>query len=251
MSKRGDGMLTLSSHLPAAFLDRNNSCYLPSVSVNRWLAVRLEFLGSLIMVAAALVSIFSLLYSGDIDAGLVGITLSYVITVTGSLNWVVRSASDVETNIVSAERVIGYGELPSEAADEVPETKPAPAWPQNGAVRFEKYVTRYRPELPPCIKGISLDIKPGEKIGVCGRTGAGKSSLTLALLRVIEASEGKIFIDDVDISTIGLHDLRSHISIIPQDPQLFEGNLRQNIDPIGTSPFLMYFHCSLVTYKLS
>ena len=140
----------------------------------------------------------------------------------------------------------------------MPENEPPVDWPQQGAVRFESYVTRYRPELPPCIKGITLDIRPGEKIGVCGRyvcclddrascadamltsyhstarrTGAGKSSLTLALLRVIEASEGSITIDGVDISTIGLHDLRSRISIIPQDPQLFEGDLRQNIDPVG------------------
>lgn len=139
----------------------------------------------------------------------------------------------------------------------MPKNEPPADWPQQGAVRFDSYVTRYRAELPPCIKGITLDIRPGEKIGVCGRyvlrtrpephraqtdfltshglhrTGAGKSSLTLALLRVIEASEGSITIDGVDISKIGLHDLRSRISIIPQDPQLFEGNLRQNIDPVG------------------
>ncbi|CED82203.1 metal resistance protein ycf1 [Phaffia rhodozyma] len=217
-----------------AFLDRNNACYLPSVSVNRWLAVRLEFLGSLIMLAAALVSVVALIVSRNVDAGLVGLMMSYAVSVTGSLNWVVRSASEVETNIVSVERVmINYTRLDAEAPDEISETTPRESWPEEGAIEFNNYTTRYRPDLPACVSDVSISIKPAEKIGVCGRTGAGKSSLTLALFRVIEATAGSIFIDGVDIGTIGLHDLRSKISIIPQDPQLFEGTLRENIDPIG------------------
>ncbi|KAL7408757.1 hypothetical protein BDY24DRAFT_419499, partial [Mrakia frigida] len=221
-----------------ARLDRSNTCYLPGVSVNRWLAVRLEFLGSLLMFSAALASVFALVASRNVDAGLVGLILSYALSVPNTLNWLVRSASEVENNIVSVERLVATRSLTPEAPDQIEETKPSSSWPEEGAIEFRDYSTRYREDLEPCIKGISLKIEPGEKIGVCGRTGAGKSSLTLALFRIIEATGGSIWIDGVDISTIGLHDLRSKISIIPRTSLrtlrlLFEGTLRENVDPIG------------------
>lgn len=216
-----------------ARVDRNQACYMPAMSVNRWLAVRLEALGSCLMFAAGLTSVTAILLSKEIDAGLVGIVMSYTISVTGSLNWAVRSASEVEQNIVSVERVLGYTHLTPEAPAEIPENKPAPTWPSKGVVEFRHYSARYRPELELCLRDVSFKIQGGERIGICGRTGAGKSSTTLALFRIIEAASGSIHIDDVDISTIGLHDLRSAISIIPQDPQLFEGSLRGNLDPLG------------------
>jgi len=135
---------------------------------------------------------------------------------------------------VSVERVLAYASLPSEAAAEVPGKKPPPTWPEKGKIEFEHYCMRYRPELPLCLNDVCLLIEGGQRVGVVGRTGAGKSSLTLALFRILEASGGKIKIDGVDISTIGLHDLRSVISIIPQDPQLFEGSLRSNVDPTSS-----------------
>lgn len=137
-----------------------------------------------------------------------------------------RSASEVEQNIVSVERVLGYANLDSEAPDFIPETKPASTWPQEGSIEFDHFSMKYRPELDFVLRDVCIKINGGERVGVCGRTGAGKSSLTLALFRIIEAAGGKIFIDGVDISTIGLHDLRTIVSIIPQDPQLFEGTLR-------------------------
>lgn len=218
-----------------ARVDRNQACYMPAMSVNRWLAVRLEALGSCLMFAAALTSVTAMLVSKRIDAGLVGIVMSYTISVTGSLNWAVRSASEVEQNIVSVERVLGYTELSPEAPAEIPENKPDKSWPNEGNIEFRNYSARYRPELDLCLRDVSVRIKGGEKIGICGRTGAGKSSCTLALFRIIEAASGSIHIDNVDISTIGLQDLRSVISIIPQDPQLFEGSLRGNIDPLGSA----------------
>ncbi|KAI6099033.1 hypothetical protein F5141DRAFT_1144217 [Pisolithus sp. B1] len=214
-------------------LDRNQMCYLPSVSINRWLAVRLEFVGSVIILCAALFAVFAVVKS-NVDAGLVGLVLSYALNTTGALNWLVRSASEVEQNVVSVERIIHYAkELPSEAPFELPDKKPPCGWPSSGRVEFCGYSTKYRPELDFVLKDISVTINPHEKIGICGRTGAGKSSLLLALFRIIEPYSGKILIDGVDITEIGLHDLRSSIAIVPQSPDLFEGTLRENIDPLG------------------
>lgn len=120
-----------------ARIDRNQQCYMPAMTINRWLAVRLEFLGSCLMFSTALASVSALLISRTIDAGMVGLLMTYTISVTGSLNWLVRSASEVEQNIVSVERVLGYAELPPEAAEDVPDKKPPIEWPQQGSIEFE------------------------------------------------------------------------------------------------------------------
>ncbi|THH19236.1 hypothetical protein EW146_g1884 [Bondarzewia mesenterica] len=213
-------------------IDRNQMCYLPSISVNRWLAIRLEFVGAAIILVAATLSMIGLITTG-VDAGLVGLVLSYALNTTTSLNWVVRSASEVEQNIVSVERIQQYIELEPEAPYELPDSKPPEDWPSKGGLEFSEYSLRYRPELDLALKNITLTIKPSEKIGVCGRTGAGKSSLLLALFRTLEPASGTIFIDGVDITKIGLHDLRSALSIVPQSPDLFEGTMRENVDPVG------------------
>ncbi|KAI0313275.1 P-loop containing nucleoside triphosphate hydrolase protein [Amylostereum chailletii] len=213
-------------------IDRNQICYLPSTSVNRWLALRLEFVGAVIILLASTLSMITLVTS-SVDAGLVGLVISYALNTTSSLNWLVRSASEVEQNIVSVERMLNYIELEPEAPYEVPENKPSEEWPSEGRVQFKQYSLRYRPELDLVLRDISLSLNPAEKIGICGRTGAGKSSLLLALFRVLEPASGTIYIDGVDITKIGLHDLRSAISIVPQSPDLFEGTLRENIDPVG------------------
>lgn len=118
--------------------------------------------------------------------------MSYALQITQSLNWIVRQTVEVETNIVSVERVLEYTRLPSEAPDVIFKHRPNIGWPANGEVHFHNFSTRYRAGLDPVLKNISLDIKPHEKIGVVGRTGAGKSSLTLALFRVIEPTSGHI-----------------------------------------------------------
>lgn len=214
------------------YIDTNNRAYFPSISANRWLAVRLEFLGSLVIFAASGLSVLAL-PSGRISAGVIGLALSYALQTTQSLNWIVRMTVDVETNIVSVERMMEYSSLPSEAAPIVEDHRPKSDWPETGALQMVDYSTRYRPELPLVLKNIELSVKAGEKIGIVGRTGAGKSSLTLALFRLIEPSSGHITIDNVNTSEIGLKDLRSHLSIIPQDSQLFEGTIRENLDPVG------------------
>jgi len=212
-------------------VDANLRAYFPSISANRWLAVRLEFIGSVIILCSAGFAIISVSRGSGLSAGLVGLAMSYSLQITQSLNWVVRQTVEVETNIVSVERVLEYARLPSEAAEVIHRNRPPISWPTQGAVEFNNYSTRYREGLDPVLKNVNLDIKPREKIGVVGRTGAGKSSLTMALFRIIEPTAGNISIDNLNTSTIGLLDLRRRLAIIPQDAALFEGTIRDNLDP--------------------
>ncbi|CAN7993271.1 unnamed protein product [Ixodes pacificus] len=222
-------------------VDYNQMCYYPSTISNRWLAVRLEFCGNLIVLFAALFSVFG---SQALDGGTVGLSLSYALSITATMNWMVRMSCEFETNIVAVERIMEYTRSPTEAAWEVPESKPALDWPMGGQVQFADYSTRYREGMDLVIKDITVSINAGEKVGVVGRTGAGKSSLMLSLFRIVEPAKGTIFIDGVDVTKIGLHDLRSKLTIIPQaivclfvvrtqDPILFSGTLRTNLDPFG------------------
>ncbi|XP_045104248.1 multidrug resistance-associated protein 1-like isoform X3 [Portunus trituberculatus] len=211
-------------------VDNNMVSSIPSIMSNRWLAVRLEFIGNIMTFSAAM---FSVARRGNIEGGEVGLSISYALSVTQTLNWLVRMTSDVETNIVSVERIKEYTETPQEALWDIPNKKPSKDWPQEGVVKFNDYATRYREGLDLVIKDININIKAGEKIGIVGRTGAGKSSMTLGLFRIIEAAGGNITIDNVNIGEIGLHDLRSKLTIIPQDPVLFSGSLRMNLDPFN------------------
>ncbi|XP_017268527.1 canalicular multispecific organic anion transporter 1 [Kryptolebias marmoratus] len=208
-------------------IDENLKNVYPWIVSNRWLAIRLEFLGNLVVFFAAL---FAVISRNSIDSGLVGLSISYALNVTQTLNWLVRMTSELETNIVAVERVSEYSEIENEAKW-VSQRRPPESWPDAGRLQFIDYKVRYRPELDLVLKGITCDIDSAEKIGIVGRTGAGKSSLTNCLFRIIEAAEGRILIDDIDIATIGLHDLRNRITIIPQDPILFSGTLRLNLDP--------------------
>ncbi|KAK4704436.1 hypothetical protein P7C70_g1781, partial [Phenoliferia sp. Uapishka_3] len=216
-----------------ARLDRNQEAYFPSINCNRWLAIRLEFIGSIIILATATLAVATLVRYNTVDAGIVGLMLSYALTTTQTLNWIVRSATEVETNIVSVERVQEYIELKPEAPDYIPESQPDESWPQTGSIKFQNVSARYRQDLDLVLRDVSFELKGGEKVGVCGRTGAGKSSLTMVLYRVVEPESGSVLIDDVDVGKIGLHCLRSRLSIIPQDSQCFEGEIRANLDPTG------------------
>uniref|UniRef100_A0A182WGR0 ABC-type glutathione-S-conjugate transporter n=1 Tax=Anopheles minimus TaxID=112268 RepID=A0A182WGR0_9DIPT len=209
-------------------VDSNQLCYCPSIIANRWLAVRLEMVGNLIILFAAL---FAVLGRETMNAGLVGLSVSYALQITQTLNWLVRMTSDVETNIVAVERIKEYGETKQEAAWELPNSTLPRDWPEQGMVEFRDFQVRYREGLELVLRGISFTVNGGEKVGIVGRTGAGKSSLTLALFRIIESAGGSIVIDGQDISQLGLHSLRSRLTIIPQDPVLFSGTLRINLDP--------------------
>lgn len=212
-------------------VDANLRAYFPSISANRWLAVRLEFIGSIIILSAAGFAIISVTSGSGLSAGMVGLAMSYALQITQSLNWIVRQTVEVETNIVSVERVLEYAALPSEAPEVISKHRPPTSWPSKGALSFNNYSTRYREGLDLVLRDINLSIKSHEKIGVVGRTGAGKSSLTLALFRIIEAAGGDVTIDGLSTSSIGLMDLRKRLAIIPQDAALFEGTVRDNLDP--------------------
>ncbi|XP_055548703.1 multidrug resistance-associated protein 1 isoform X7 [Wyeomyia smithii] len=211
-------------------VDFNQVCYFPSIIANRWLAVRLEMVGNLIILFAAL---FAVMSRETMNPGLVGLSVSYALQITQTLNWLVRMTSDVETNIVAVERIKEYGETKQEAAWELPNNNLPRDWPEQGRVEFQDFQVRYREGLELVLKGISFTVQGGEKVGIVGRTGAGKSSLTLALFRIIESAGGKIIIDGQDISQLGLHALRSRLTIIPQDPVLFSGTMRINLDPFN------------------
>ncbi|XP_019855858.1 PREDICTED: multidrug resistance-associated protein 1-like isoform X2 [Amphimedon queenslandica] len=219
-----------------AHVDHNQTAFYLTSCSNRWLAVRLELVGNLVIFFAALSAALQRNYPeifGRIDPGLVGLSISYSLMVTQSLNWTVRMMSDLESNIVAVERIKEYTETPNEAPDVIPSCPIPPGWPIQGRVQFSHYSTRYRPGLDLVLKDITCDIPGGQKVGIVGRTGAGKSTLALALFRIIESAQGSISIDGADISTYGLRDLRSNITIIPQDPVLFSGSLRLNLDPFN------------------
>lgn len=229
---RAYGQQNRFMHLNERRVDRNMSAFNPAINANRWLAIRLEFLGSIIILGAAGLAIVTL-RSGHLTAGLVGLSVSYSLQITQSLNWIVRMTVEVETNIVCVERVLEYSKLVPEAPEIIPNHRPAPNWPDEGEIKFEDYSVRYRPELNLVLKNINLAINSREKIGIVGRTGAGKSSITLALFRIIEAASGHIAIDNLNTLTIGLADLRHRLSIIPQDSQVLEGTIKSNLDPMN------------------
>ena len=214
-------------------LDRNSLANLTLNLVNRWLGLRLDWIGGVIVACVCLVAVLT---AGTLNPGLVGLAISNAIAITGLLNWAVRNQTEVQQYLASVERILHYSRLPVEAAPIVPGNRPKAEWPAEGSIDVSGLCVRYRPDLPQVLKGISFSVKAGTKIGVCGRTGCGKSSLMLALFRMLEAEEGRITIDGIDISTIGLDDLRSKLAIIPQDATLFNGSsVRRNVDPTGKS----------------
>ncbi|KAI9506366.1 P-loop containing nucleoside triphosphate hydrolase protein [Coemansia spiralis] len=202
-------------------------------ATNRWLSLRIDIASVMISFTCALFILFNLDW---VDAGLAGFILSYALSFSEDMVWVIRSYSDSELNMNSVERVRQYMITEPEAAlESSPEHKPSSSWPTKGEVQVKNLVAEYTPGVP-VLHDISFSVKHGEKIGVVGRTGAGKSTLSLALLRFVEASGGRIVLDGIDISKIGLEDLRRNVTIIPQDPVLFNGTIRFNLDPFNEYP---------------
>ncbi|KAF9432051.1 hypothetical protein BGZ76_011324 [Entomortierella beljakovae] len=221
----------------------------------RWLKVRLEFLGAIIILAAGLLAVLNF---GNLSASVVGLSLTYATSITMDITYLVRTWSEMSNQLISVERIEEYTKLRQEAPEETGAHLPE-NWPSHGQLAFKNYSTRYREGLDLVLKDVSFEVQPGERIGIVGRTGAGKSSLTLALFRMIEAANSywasptlqthggnyrptdtpimdnsnSIVIDGINIATLGLKSLRQHLSIIPQDPTLFAGTIRENLDPFG------------------
>ncbi|KAF9974715.1 hypothetical protein BGZ73_001834 [Actinomortierella ambigua] len=214
-----------------AVMDRSNRPYYIFVTAARWLSLRVNLLGTLIQFGTAMMIIGT---RSTIDSATAGLVMSYLSRLSGEMNWVLQKMTMLENNMNSAERLNHYIEnLPSEPPAKRPDTEPEASWPPQGKIEFSHVSMCYRPGLPRVLRDVSFSVQGGHKIGVVGRTGAGKSSLIQALFRLVELDEGQIFIDGIETGTLGTADLRSRIAIIPQDPVLFQGTFRYNLDPLG------------------
>ncbi|KAJ2716007.1 hypothetical protein H4R19_000885 [Coemansia spiralis] len=214
-------------------ITQNSRVYRTYMALERWLTLRLETLGNLVMLGTTLLAVASLHYRGRGDAGLVGLAVTYAMSLTSYMSWTIKDCTILENAMTHMERCIEYSSLPQEAPAVIADHRPDSQWPAQGALEFKDYSVRYREGLDPVLKGLSFSVLPGQKVGIVGRTGAGKSSLALALFRIIESAGGQILLDGQDIAKYGLADVRSQLSIIPQNPTLFAGTVRQNLDPFG------------------
>ncbi|KAI0355834.1 multidrug resistance-associated ABC transporter [Trametes cingulata] len=208
--------------------DTNSNPYYWMWGVNRWLSARFNLLSSAVIGITAFVAVLT----PRIDASLAGFALAFATSLLGDLLFLVRRFVGLEQSMVAVERVKEFSELPREPPEFI-EPRPPASWPTSGAIKCENLVIRYAPDLPNVLHSLSFEILPGEKVGVLGRTGSGKSTLALSFFRFVEPTEGRILIDGLDISKIGLTDLRSRLTIIPQDPTILSGTLRSTLDVFG------------------
>ncbi|XP_032133378.1 multidrug resistance-associated protein 4 isoform X5 [Sapajus apella] len=211
-----------------AHQDLHSEAWFLFLTTSRWFAVRLDAICAMFVIVVAF---GSLILAKTLDAGQVGLALSYALTLMGMFQWCVRQSAEVENMMISVERVIEYTDLEKEAPWEYQKRPPA-AWPHEGVIVFDNVNFMYSLDGPVVLKHLTALIKSREKVGIVGRTGAGKSSLISALFRLSEP-EGKIWIDKILTTEIGLHDLRKKMSIIPQEPVLFTGTMRKNLDPFN------------------
>lgn len=210
-------------------IDQMDSAYFLTFSNQRWLAVRLDAIGNLLVFTTGILVVTSRF---NVSPSIAGLVLSYILAIVQIIQFTVRQLAEVENNMNATERLHYYGtQLDEEAPAQL--KKMADSWPQSGHIVFEDVQMRYRAGLPLVLQGLDFEVQGGERIGIVGRTGAGKSSIMSALFRLTELSGGSIKIDDVDIATVGLQDLRSRLAIIPQDPTLFRGTIRSNLDPFN------------------
>ncbi|KAK9376594.1 uncharacterized protein V1513DRAFT_483259 [Lipomyces chichibuensis] len=212
------------------YIETNLRPYTLLWACNRWMCLLVQSAGGLV---ATFAGTFVLLSRGSIDSGLAGLVLTYAITFSENMLYLVMLYAVTEMDMNSVERINEYLQLDQEAPEIIESCQPPVGWPSKGAITVHDLSLRYTPELPTVIHNVSFDVKPGSKVGVVGRTGAGKSTIVSAFFRFLEPVTGSIVIDDVDISKIGLHDLRVALTIIPQDPTLFSGTIRSNLDPFN------------------
>lgn len=208
-------------------LDMENRAYYMTISIQRWLAVRLDLFGNVLILG---IGLFAAGFRHTVNPAKIGVVLSYTLSITQIFSDMVSQFAENEQNMNAVERVLHYSELLPEGEFVKPDDPP-PSWPSEGMVTFSDVEMAYRPGLPLVLKGISFQVKPGEKVGIVGRTGAGKSSLLQALFRTVELQRGTIDIDGVDIRNVGLDTLRWRLALVPQDSTLFLGTLRENLDP--------------------
>jgi ABC-type multidrug transport system fused ATPase/permease subunit len=218
-------------HSNMELIDTDATLFFHTVAAQEWVLIRVEALQSLTIITAALFLV--LVPPGAISPGFAGLCLSYALTLTAAQVFLTRFYSYLENYIISVERIKQYMHLPAEPPAIIPENRPPASWPQEGRIDLQDLKIRYRPNAPLVLKGITCTFAAGNKIGVVGRTGSGKSTLISSLFRLVDPAGGRILIDKLDICSIGLKDLRTKLSIIPQEPTLFRGTVRNNLDPLG------------------
>ncbi|KAJ0989297.1 hypothetical protein J5N97_007653 [Dioscorea zingiberensis] len=212
-------------------IDKSASPFFLNFASSEWLIQRLETMSAAVLSSSALV--MALLPPGAFSSGFVGMALSYGLSLNTSLVVSIQNQCTLANYIISVERLDQYMHVPSEAPEVIDKSRPTPNWPSVGKVELHDLKIRYRPDTPLVLRGISCTFEGGHKIGIVGRTGSGKTTLIGALFRLVEPAGGMVVIDGINISTIGLHDLRSRFGIIPQEPTLFNGSVRYNLDPLG------------------
>ncbi|XP_074204874.1 ATP-binding cassette sub-family C member 10 isoform X1 [Camelus bactrianus] len=212
-------------------LELNQRCQFAASATMQWLDIRLQLMGAAVVSAIAGIALVQH-QQGLANPGLVGLSLSYALSLTGLLSGLVSSFTQTEAMLVSVERLEEYScDLPQEPQGRQPQL--GIGWLTRGSVEFQDVVLVYRPGLPNALDGVTFCVQPGEKLGIVGRTGSGKSSLLLVLFRLLEPSSGTVLLDGVDTSQLELAELRSQLAIIPQEPFLFSGTVRENLDPRG------------------
>ena len=228
---RAYGMQKTFSKTITDAIDNMDSAYYLTFANQRWLGVRLDIIGVVFLLVTGMLVVTN---QFSVSPSISGLVLSYLVSITQTLLLAVRQVADAQNNMNAVERVHYYTTSVEEEApaETIGFNLPA-SWPEHGHITFRDVQMRYREGLPMVLHSLSIDVLAGERLGIVGRTGAGKSSIMVALFRMVELASGSIVIDDVDISSIGLKDLRSHLSIIPQDPTLFRGTVRTNLDPFG------------------
>uniref|UniRef100_A0A671TU71 ATP-binding cassette, sub-family C (CFTR/MRP), member 10 n=1 Tax=Sparus aurata TaxID=8175 RepID=A0A671TU71_SPAAU len=215
-------------------LEQNQRCLFLSNAAAQWLDIRLQLIGVSVVTGLGVIAVVQHQFD-SVDPGLVGLSLSYSLSITMLLSGLISNFTETEMQLVSVERTEEYStNLPIEP-QQLNAQLPS-AWPDQGRLEFRGVVLAYRDGLPNALDGVSLVVRPGEKVGIVGRTGSGKSTLFLALFRMVELDQGEILLDGLDVSTVGLAQLRSRLAIIPQDPFLFSGTIRENLDPCGRNP---------------
>ncbi|KAJ3691951.1 hypothetical protein LUZ60_012301 [Juncus effusus] len=212
-------------------IDTDASLFFHTIASLEWVLMRVEALQNLTIVTSALFLVF--LPYGVIAPGLMGLCLSYSLNLTSAQVFMTRYYSSLENFIISVERIKQYMHISPEPPAIVENCRPDRSWPSHGNIELQNLMVKYRRNAPFVLKGITCTFKPGHKIGVVGRTGSGKSTLISSLFRLVDPAGGKIYIDNLDICKIGLKDLRTKLSIIPQEPTLFRGTVRTNLDPLG------------------
>lgn len=210
-------------------VDEMDSAYFLTYSNQRWLSVRLDMIGNALVFTTGILVVTSRF---NVNPSIGGLVLSYILSIVQMIQFTVRQLAEVENGMNAVERILYYGtQLEEEAPLKTIEVRKS--WPEKGEIVFDNVEMRYRDGLPLVLSGLTMHVKGGERIGIVGRTGAGKSSIMSTLFRLVEISGGHITIDGLDIASIGLQDLRSRLAIIPQDPTLFRGTVRSNLDPFS------------------